>query len=91
MSENNSDLNYKSHYIFKKKKNEQLVDQMKLLRKLRFSMNNVCHISVCEELKLGFMVLITGTSPISFGLYNSISKMLKVDISSFFFKQIQPI
>ncbi|VDN54991.1 unnamed protein product [Dracunculus medinensis] len=35
---------------------------------------------VCEELKLGFMVLITGTSPISFGLYNSISKMLKVPL-----------
>lgn len=35
-------------------------------------------IAVCEELKLGFMVMLAGTTPNSFGIYSSIANRMKV-------------
>uniref|UniRef100_A0A183UX66 Lig_chan-Glu_bd domain-containing protein n=1 Tax=Toxocara canis TaxID=6265 RepID=A0A183UX66_TOXCA len=35
---------------------------------------------ICEELKLGFMVMLAGTTPNSFGVYSSIAKRMKVPL-----------
>ncbi|VDK61971.1 unnamed protein product [Onchocerca ochengi] len=33
---------------------------------------------VCDELKIGFMIMLAGSSPISFGLYSSLAKRVKI-------------
>ncbi|VDN02209.1 unnamed protein product [Thelazia callipaeda] len=35
---------------------------------------------VCDELKIGFLIMLAGTSPVSFGLYSSLAKQIKVPL-----------
>ncbi|VDM19527.1 unnamed protein product [Wuchereria bancrofti] len=35
---------------------------------------------VCDELKIGFMIMLAGSSPVSFGLYSSLAKRVKIPL-----------
>ncbi|MCP9259355.1 Glutamate receptor 4 [Dirofilaria immitis] len=35
---------------------------------------------VCDELKIGFMIMLAGSSPVSFGLYSSLAKRIKIPL-----------